>query len=103
MMRFKLILRRSEILPLPPLLGLVVLMMVVLLLTHTTQTHLLSSSLQWMTCGTSSQEGKHVLYSNTYKAVSARSLSNLLLWLVIKKVRQGPEVLVNVSAKCWLH
>lgn len=98
-MRFKLILRRSEILPLPPLLGLVVLMMVVLLLTHTTQTHLLSSSLQWMTCGTSSQEGKHVLYSSTYKAASALSLGSRLLWLMIKKVQWDSKVLVNVSAK----
>ncbi len=58
-MRFKLILRRSEILPLPPLLGHVTLMAVVLLLTHTIQTHALSSSLQWLTCGTRRQEGKH--------------------------------------------
>lgn len=96
-MRFKLILRRSEILPLPPLLGLVVLMMVVLLLTHTTQTHLLSFSLQWMTCGASSQEGKHVLYSNTkqrlhFSAFVARDK---------KKVRWSSKVLENVSAKSW--
>lgn len=39
-MRFKLILRRSEIQPAPPLLGDVVLMVVVLLLTHTIQTRI---------------------------------------------------------------
>lgn len=39
-MRFKLILRRDEILPRSPLLGLVVLM-VVLLFSHTINTHLL--------------------------------------------------------------
>lgn len=58
-MRFKLILRRSEFLPLPPLLGHVILMVVVPLLTHTIQTHTLSSSLQWLSCGTGSQKGKH--------------------------------------------
>lgn len=38
-MRFKLSLRLSEILPLPPLLGHVVLMVMVPLLSHTIQTH----------------------------------------------------------------
>lgn len=65
-MRFKLILRRSEILPHTPLLGRVVLMVVALLLTHTVQTHTLSFSLQWLTFGTSSQEG------NTLKTARER-------------------------------
>ena len=57
-MRFKLILRRSEILPPPPLLGHVVLMAMVLLLTHTIQTHTLSSSLQWLTWWNKQSGGK---------------------------------------------
>lgn len=69
-MRFKLILRRSEILLFSPphmythththtpQLGHVVLMATVLLLNHTSETYALSSSLQWLTLGTSSQEGK---------------------------------------------
>lgn len=57
-MRFKSILRRSEILHLPPLPG-HVLMVAELLLTHTVEreAHTLSSPLQQLTCGTSSQEG----------------------------------------------
>lgn len=45
-MRFKLIPRRSETLPLPPLLGHAALMAAVPLLAHTMQTHSLSLSLQ---------------------------------------------------------
>lgn len=77
-MRFKLILRRSETLPPPPLLGHAVLMAVVLLLTHTMQTHALSSSLQWLTCGNKQSGGKmhskigSKKRSNANKAMCAR-------------------------------